>query len=84
MEKKGVVGMKRKLIILVLALVVVLTGTFTGFADQEDVVRLAGENRYQTAVEISKAGWDHSERVVLARGDGLCRCFGGGTFSLRL
>jgi len=31
--------------------------------------RLAGIDRYQTAVEISKKGWEESKSVVLARGD---------------
>ncbi|MBN8234087.1 cell wall-binding repeat-containing protein [Halobacillus kuroshimensis] len=31
--------------------------------------RIAGENRYETAVEISKQGWDESDTIVLARGD---------------
>ncbi|MFQ3545342.1 pullulanase [Halobacillus rhizosphaerae] len=31
--------------------------------------RLAGKNRYETAVEVSKAGWSQSDTVVIARGD---------------
>ncbi len=31
--------------------------------------RIAGENRYETAVKISQAGWDFSQAVILARGD---------------
>lgn len=31
--------------------------------------RLAGQTRYQTAVEISKKGWTNSDVVILARGD---------------
>lgn len=34
------------------------------------VTRLSGLDRYQTAVEISKAGWKSSDYVVLATGDG--------------
>ncbi|WP_010676931.1 cell wall-binding repeat-containing protein [Bacillus timonensis] len=33
------------------------------------VDRLSGTTRYSTSVEISKAGWEKSETVVLARGD---------------
>lgn len=40
------------------------------------VVRLAGQDRYATAIEISKAGWERSQNVVLATGedfpDALC------------
>ncbi|MGD6831748.1 cell wall-binding repeat-containing protein [Sutcliffiella halmapala] len=32
-------------------------------------MRISGENRYATAVEISRTGWDKSDVVVLARGD---------------
>ncbi|NLO97179.1 MAG: cell wall-binding repeat-containing protein [Peptococcaceae bacterium] len=31
--------------------------------------RLAGSDRYQTAVKISQAGWNESEYVILVRGD---------------
>ncbi|UOQ43927.1 choice-of-anchor I family protein [Halobacillus salinarum] len=31
--------------------------------------RLAGKNRYETAVEISKEGWEQADTVVIARGD---------------
>jgi len=38
-------------------------------APEREVSRVYGMNRYETAVEISKADWDSSEAVVLARGD---------------
>ncbi|WP_226581099.1 cell wall-binding repeat-containing protein [Halobacillus litoralis] len=31
--------------------------------------RLSGENRYETAIEISKAGWEYTDTVVIARSD---------------
>ncbi|WP_027954931.1 cell wall-binding repeat-containing protein [Halobacillus kuroshimensis] len=31
--------------------------------------RVSGEDRYQTAVEISKKGWDSADTVIIARGD---------------
>ncbi|WP_226580910.1 cell wall-binding repeat-containing protein [Halobacillus litoralis] len=31
--------------------------------------RVSGMNRYETAVEISKKGWDQADTVVIARGD---------------
>ncbi|MCA1061409.1 cell wall-binding repeat-containing protein [Rossellomorea aquimaris] len=31
--------------------------------------RIMGEDRYKTAVEISKKGWDSADTVVIARGD---------------
>lgn len=43
---------------------------FTSFAVESQSERLAGTNRYKTAVEISKKGWaTGSEFVILARGD---------------
>ncbi|MGA9286915.1 MAG: cell wall-binding repeat-containing protein, partial [Anaerobacillus sp.] len=33
------------------------------------VDRTAGENRYETAIEISKKGWESADTIVLARGD---------------
>ncbi|MGD6832412.1 cell wall-binding repeat-containing protein [Sutcliffiella halmapala] len=35
----------------------------------EQVTRLSGETRYETAVEISKEGWKSADIVILARGD---------------
>ncbi|MCA1065216.1 cell wall-binding repeat-containing protein [Rossellomorea aquimaris] len=34
-----------------------------------EVTRLTGDTRYETAVEISKNGWETSDTVILARGD---------------
>lgn len=31
--------------------------------------RLAGTSRFDTALQVSQAGWDHADAVVLARGD---------------
>jgi len=38
-------------------------------ADDNTAARLAGSNRYETAIAISKEGWETSDYVVLARGD---------------
>lgn len=37
--------------------------------EREAVDRMSGETRYDTAVEISQAGWESAEAVVIARGD---------------
>ncbi|MBT2693708.1 cell wall-binding repeat-containing protein [Bacillus sp. ISL-55] len=37
--------------------------------DESRVNRVSGANRYVTAAEISKKGWESAETVVLARGD---------------
>lgn len=45
------------------------TEIFTVHRATSDVNRLEGLDRYETAVEVSKEGWDTSDVVVLARGD---------------
>ncbi|WP_335870588.1 cell wall-binding repeat-containing protein [Bacillus sp. 2205SS5-2] len=35
----------------------------------KDVNRISGADRYQTAIEVSQAGWETSDVVVIARGD---------------
>lgn len=39
------------------------------YAALNKVDRISGQNRYQTAVEVSKEGWKSASTVVLARGD---------------
>ncbi|MBM7618235.1 subtilisin family serine protease/outer membrane protein assembly factor BamB/putative cell wall-binding protein [Bacillus tianshenii] len=39
------------------------------FISQEQLERISGPTRYQTAVETSRNGWTTSDTVVLARGD---------------
>ncbi|MFK3960877.1 cell wall-binding repeat-containing protein [Guptibacillus hwajinpoensis] len=36
---------------------------------ENNVDRTSGETRYETAVEISKKGWESAETIVIARGD---------------
>lgn len=43
----------------------------------EAVSRLSGDSRYKTAVELSKAGWDTADAVVLARGDNFADALAG-------
>lgn len=42
---------------------------FMGITQNKANQRLAGDDRYRTAVEISKKGWNLAKTVVLARGD---------------
>lgn len=39
--------------------------------------RIYGDLRYDTAVEISKEGWEHSQTVILARGDNFADALAG-------
>ncbi|WP_430790399.1 cell wall-binding repeat-containing protein [Virgibacillus flavescens] len=41
------------------------------------VDRLAGDNRYETAVQVSQEGWETSEVAVLARGDNYADALAG-------
>lgn len=36
---------------------------------KKSVSRISGDDRYKTAVEISKKGWERAKTVILARGD---------------
>lgn len=45
--------------------------------------RLQGANRYETAVNISKAGWITSNTVVLARGDSFPDALAGGPLAYK-
>ncbi|MCA0991276.1 cell wall-binding repeat-containing protein [Guptibacillus hwajinpoensis] len=36
---------------------------------EAETMRLSGEDRYETAIQVSQSGWEQSDYVVLARGD---------------
>jgi N-acetylmuramoyl-L-alanine amidase len=44
-------------------------GQDTQVLDEVSVVRIYGETRFETAVEISRKGWQTAETVMVARGD---------------
>lgn len=46
--------------------------------------RISGKDRYETAVQISKAGWDTANTVVLARGDNFPDALAGGPLAYKL
>ncbi len=52
---------------------------FTIYRNESDsrVDRLAGTTRYETAVEVSKEGWEQSDVAVLARGDNYADALAG-------
>lgn len=66
---------KKRLMAYTMILLLVFGSGLSAFAASVSN-RLAGEDRYRTAVEISKAGWDTSQNVVLVTGedypDALC------------
>ncbi|MGM0843728.1 MAG: cell wall-binding repeat-containing protein [Bacillota bacterium] len=48
------------------------------------VDRISGEDRYQTAIEVSKKGWDSAETVVIARGDEFPDALAGAPLAYKL
>lgn len=46
--------------------------------------RIAGRNRYETAVKVSQEGWQSAESVVLARGDEYADALAGATLAYSL
>lgn len=62
----------KKLIVWCLVVSMVLTQmlfTNAAFAATSAATRLAGADRYQTAIEVSKAGWTSSDNAVIAYGE---------------
>ena len=49
--------------------VVALMLRYSASAEESNITRLAGEDRYETAIAISNRGWTSSKYAVLARGD---------------
>jgi putative cell wall-binding protein len=47
----------------------ILAWQSTAVPDERNVKRLAGDDRYKTAVKVSQAGWTTAGTVILARGD---------------
>ncbi|TCS83344.1 cell wall-binding repeat-containing protein [Tepidibacillus fermentans] len=60
---------KSKVIILLLPLFFILFSTYS-FAQELTVDRLAGKDRFETAVEVSKKGWSSADTVILAHYNG--------------
>jgi putative cell wall-binding protein len=48
------------------------------------VKRIKGKNRYETAVEVSKSGWETAKTVVLARGDSFPDALAGAPLAYKL
>ncbi|WLR41596.1 cell wall-binding repeat-containing protein [Bacillus carboniphilus] len=51
---------------------------------EKEINRLQGVDRYETSVEISKAGWNKSDTVILARGDNYADALAGVPLSHKL
>ncbi|MBN8210312.1 alpha amylase N-terminal ig-like domain-containing protein [Bacillus sp. NTK071] len=55
-----------------------------GEPEPKEPVRLFGDDRYATAVEISKEGWDQADTVVIARGDNFADALAGAPLAYKL
>lgn len=80
--------MKKKLLGLLLATTLSL-GTISptmSFANDNklNVTRIAGSNRYKTAVETSKKTFDKSKYAIIASGDGFADALVGGTLASQI
>ncbi len=60
---------KRYIVALVLGMVVIVTLPSVNYANSFNVDRINGENRYETAVAVSKKGWTSSNTVIIAAGN---------------
>lgn len=63
--------MNKKMMFLALIIILVM-GLFTGIAQAEErliIERFNGNNRIETAIMISKDGWDSSNTIILARAE---------------
>ncbi|WP_226654591.1 alpha amylase N-terminal ig-like domain-containing protein [Guptibacillus hwajinpoensis] len=56
----------------------------TGEAETKEPVRLFGDDRYATAVEISKEGWEDADTVVIARGDNFADALAGAPLAYKV
>ena len=74
----------RRIIAVSLALALMITMIPFAALAATGAERLSGDNRYQTAVEVSQAGWDKSDVVVLARGDDFADALAGVSLAHKL
>ncbi len=64
-----ILAFKRYIVALVLGMVVLVSLPSVNHANSFNVDRISGENRYKTAVEVSKKGWTSSNTVIIAAGN---------------
>jgi len=75
--------MNKKILVLILAIFLALSLSGGVVGAEEDIIveRLYGSNRIETAIEISKAGWDRADTVILARSDDFPDAMAGSTLA---
>lgn len=76
--------MKKKLFLVLFVFLLALLIPSKGFAQGVTVKRYFGENRYETAVEISKGTYEKSDSVVIAYGQDYPDALVGGTLALQI
>jgi 5'-nucleotidase/UDP-sugar diphosphatase len=67
----------RKFISVLLVIGLLCSFNSSASAANCSLPRIYGGNRYETAVEVSRAGWEQAEVVVLARGDDFADALAG-------
>lgn len=67
-SQKGGETMKKKLIPILAFVFILILATVT-YASTNDPKRLAGNDRYETAVSIAQDGWQQSDYAILANGE---------------
>lgn len=78
--------MKRKVLALCMAIVMLIAvvSPLIAKADNITVERVAGKNRYDTAVKISQRMYDKSDNVVIASGENFADALAGGQLANHL
>lgn len=76
--------MKRKSLVVILLMAAVLFLPTKAFAGDLNVRRIAGNDRYETSVEISKDLYEKSDSVVIALGMDFPDALVGGTLAVQL
>jgi len=82
-ETKVVQTKKTAALAAVLALALLTSLLFPAKAEA-GYIRLAGPDRYQTAVAVSQKGWEKSNTVVLVRGDRFAEALCAGPLAVKL
>jgi putative cell wall-binding protein len=76
--------LKQDFIKKILASLVLILLCFASIVENADAAeRISGASRYHTAVEISKAGWNESNTVIIAQGEDFPDALAGGPLAYK-
>ena len=74
--------MKRYLVLILILAGIVISST--SYAQEMEVKRIFGQNRYETSVEVSKNLYEKKDTVIIALGEDFPDALVGGTLSVQL